>query len=629
MRMADTSNGIMNPTELLKKHFGHDAFRPGQETLVSALLSGRDVLGVMPTGAGKSVCYQIPALMLPGVTLVVSPLISLMKDQVANLIEAGIPAAYINSTLSPVQQREALRRAAKGAYKLIYVAPERLLSDGFFSFAAQAEISLVAVDEAHCVSQWGQDFRPSYLDIARFVQALPKRPKMGAFTATATQSVKKDVIELLGLNDPLTLTTGFDRPNLWFSVEQPKDKLTWLKRYLERRQDQSGIVYCATRKTVEEVCAALQETGCLASRYHAGLEDRERRKNQEDFSYDRVTVMVATNAFGMGIDKSNVSFVVHYNMPKNMESYYQEAGRAGRDGAPAECILLFSMQDVRTARYLIENSDREEVPEELRDVLLQRDLRRMQDMVDYCRTADCLRSRILRYFGENAPERCGHCGNCDKNFTQTDVTTEAKMILSCVRRIEQRTYNSLGITLISEILHGSRERSILDRHFDELSTYGLMREKSLPEIKELMEALIQRGYLNRSEDQYRLIRTTALADQILFHGQELWIPLEQKPGKDKKTSAGKPKSRRDRSRKTHPDGTENTLFDALRALRFQLAQEAGVPAYVIFSNATLRDMADRQPHTMDQLLQVSGVGEVKAAKYGKQFLQAIRSWEDA
>ncbi|MBQ1409752.1 MAG: RecQ family ATP-dependent DNA helicase, partial [Oscillospiraceae bacterium] len=403
----------MDKQTVLRERFGYSSFRDGQEPLIDAILAGRDAFGVMPTGGGKSLCYQIPALLLEGLTLVVSPLISLMKDQVAALKEAGIPAAFLNSSLTAAQQREALRRAELGAYRLIYVAPERLLTDSFLQFAEGQRISLLAVDEAHCVSQWGQDFRPNYLDISTFVHRLPQRPVLAAFTATATAQVGEDIVRLLELREPLRIVTGFDRPNLYFDVRRERGKLSWLEDYLSTHRDKSGIVYCATRKTVEQVCANLQAVGFAATRYHAGLDDAERRQNQDDFAYDRATVMVATNAFGMGIDKSNVRFVIHYNMPKNIESYYQEAGRAGRDGAPAECILLFSAGDVITAEFLIKNgSDREQLSEELRAELLARDMKRLQQMKDYCNTTGCYRAALLDYFGEQHRPNCGNCGNC-------------------------------------------------------------------------------------------------------------------------------------------------------------------------------------------------------------------------
>ena len=403
----------MEKLPLLKTFFGHEGFRTGQEPLIDALLAGRDVLGVMPTGAGKSVCYQLPALMLPGLTLVISPLISLMKDQVGALLQSGIPAAYINSSLSQEEYFSVMSGARQGEYKLLYAAPERLLTDGFLSLAKRVSISMLAVDEAHCVSQWGQDFRPSYLQIPEFIGRLPKRPVIGAFTATATRQVKEDIAKLLLLDGPLKVTTGFDRPNLFFSVERPKNKITWLYNFLTARPQESGIVYCSTRKQVEAVYETLRARGIPAARYHAGLSDEERRMNQEDFVNDRVRVMAATNAFGMGIDKSNVGFVVHYNMPKDIESYYQEAGRAGRDGSSARCVLLFSPGDVSTAKYLILNSqDNESLTEEEQDILRRRDLERLDRMTGYCKTAGCLRSYLLEYFGEEAPGECGSCGNC-------------------------------------------------------------------------------------------------------------------------------------------------------------------------------------------------------------------------
>jgi ATP-dependent DNA helicase RecQ len=457
---------------LLKQYFGHGKFRPGQEALIDALLSGRDVLGVMPTGAGKSICYQLPALLLPGLTLVISPLISLMKDQVTAL-------SQIRISLAAAQYREVFRRAKSGAYKIIYVAPERLITADFLQFAGETEISLLAVDEAHCVSQWGQDFRPSYLKIAEFVGSLAKRPVVGAFTATATATVKTDIEKLLLLQNPLRITTGFDRPNLYFEVVRPKSKDVYLRVFLAGRPDQSGIVYCATRKAVESVCDNLRQNGIAATRYHAGLEDAERKQNQEDFVYDRARVMVATNAFGMGIDKSNVSFVVHYNMPKNIESYYQEAGRAGRDGEKACCVLLFSAGDIQTAKFLINNAEgNEALSEHEQELVRKRELQRLEQMVAYCKTADCLRAYLLNYFGENAAANCGNCGNCGGKAVQQDITVEAQKILSAVARVEKKYTSSLGLTLIIRMLHGSKEQRILQLGLDELSTYGIMQVAS-------------------------------------------------------------------------------------------------------------------------------------------------------
>ncbi len=607
----------MTKESLLKQYFGHSAFRPGQEALIDALLAGRDVLGVMPTGAGKSVCYQIPALMLPGITLVVSPLISLMKDQVTALKQAGVAAAYVNSSLSFEQYLEVLRRARAGAYKIIYVAPERLSTEGFLGFAESAELSLLAVDEAHCVSQWGQDFRPSYLKIAEFCAALPKRPTVGAFTATATGEVKQDIVRLLELREPLELTTGFDRPNLYFAVETPKNKDSWLYSFIAGRRELSGIVYCATRKNVEKVCKGLQDRGFAATRYHAGLEDDERRANQEAFLYDRARIMVATNAFGMGIDKSNVSYVVHYNMPKNLESYYQEAGRAGRDGARAECVLLYSAGDVHTAKYLIENSEENEaLTEEERASNRERDLARLVRMAGYGKTTDCLRRYILQYFGERAPLRCGNCGNCCGELERIDVTTEAQKILSGVTRVERSFRSALGETLIVRMLHGSKDQRVLELGLDKLPTYGALQNVDRPTIRSYIDFLIEQEYLYLTEGEYPVLRTTEKAKDVLFHGETVVFvgkvrkkPADAESGKHKAAGGG--------------------LYAALRDLRAEIAQRERVPAYLVFSNATLQDMAARQPQTTAEFLDVNGVGSMKAERYGEAFLNCIRAWRES
>ncbi len=601
--------------ELLKQYFGHNTFRPGQGALIDALLNWRDVLGVMPTGAGKSVCYQIPALMLPGITLVISPLISLMKDQVASLKQAGAAAAYINSSLSYEQYLEVLRRAKNGVYKIIYVAPERLSAEGFLAFAGTAELSLLAVDEAHCVSQWGQDFRPSYLKIAEFCAALPKRPPVGAFTATATDEVKRDIVRLLDLHEPLELTTGFDRPNLYFSVETPGSKDVWLNAFIAERRKQSGIVYCATRKNVEKVCENLQNRGFAATRYHAGLEDAERRANQEDFLYDRARVMVATNAFGMGIDKSNVSYVVHYNMPKNIESYYQEAGRAGRDGSRAECVLLYAPNDVRTAKFLIENSEENEsLTEEERAVIRERDLARLVRMAGYGKTAGCLRRYILHYFGEQSQLHCGNCGNCCGKLERIDITTEAQKILSGVARVERKYRKGLGVTLIVRMLHGSREQRVLELGLDELPTYGILKDIDRTTIRSYMEHLMEQGYLHLTEDDYPVLQTTEKAKDVLFHGEQVIY-------------MGKKKEKQGKMKQTVAQGADDGLYAALSGLRLQIAQRESVPAFVVFSNATLQDMAAKQPKTVADFLDVSGVGSKKAERYGKAFVDCIRNWD--
>ena len=612
----------MDGKAVLKQYFGHTEFRAGQEPLVNALLSGRDVLGVMPTGAGKSMCYQIPALLLPGVTVVVSPLISLMKDQVTALVQAGIPAAYLNSTLTAAQYETALNRARQGAYRILYVAPERLETGGFRQLMQDLTISLVAVDEAHCVSQWGQDFRPSYLQIAAFLARLPRRPVVGAFTATATAQVSDDIVRLLELRDPLRVTTGFDRPNLSFEVVHPRQKSTYLYDYVERRKDRCGIVYCATRKTVEMVCAGLTANGISATSYHAGLADEVRRENQEDFVYDRKLVMVATNAFGMGIDKSNVSYVVHYNMPKNLESYYQEAGRAGRDGEPAECVLLFAPGDVQTAKYLIENShDNDSLSEAEREQVLQRDRERLEKMVGYCKTTSCLRSYILEYFGQEPIPDCGNCGNCRGEYEERDITIEAQKILSAVARVEQNYSYGLGANLVIQMLRGSQAQRVLQLGLDKLSTYGIMKEVSQDSIHRYIDLLVEQGYLERTGDEYPVLRRTRRAGEVLFHGAKVAIKERIPSRAERKGERKQPVS--------ELSIEENSLFETLRTLRMELAQQEGVPAYVIFSNATLADMAVKRPHLRSELMEVSGVGHVKAERYGARFLKAIRAWEES
>lgn len=596
--------------EVLRRYFGYTAFRNGQETIVDALLAGRDALCVMPTGAGKSICYQIPALLLPGVTLVISPLISLMQDQVESLTQAGVRAAYLNSTLTPAQYARALRNMAEGAYKIVYVAPERLSTEGFRSVCEKLPISLVAVDEAHCVSQWGQDFRPDYLRIAAFVESLGSRPVVGAFTATATKAVRADMASLLALQDPVCVTTGFDRPNLYFGVQTPHSKPLALLELLEARRDRCGIVYCATRKAVEEVEALLRDKGFSATRYHAGLSEAERRRNQEDFVFDRKSVMVATNAFGMGIDKSNVSFVIHYNMPKNIESYYQEAGRAGRDGSPADCILLYSPQDVRTNRFLIENSEpNPELDAETQEAVQKREYERLRQMTFYCTTTDCLRAFILRYFGEQTAEYCGNCSSCAAGSAVVDASVPAQQVLSCVARTGQR----FGRNMISDILRGSESEKILRAGLEKQSTYGLMRDRKDWEVRRLLDALLVQGVLVQTEGQYPSLRLAPAARGILLGERKFEMRVPVAPEKPKAAQAGEPE----------PD---MELFGLLKKLRGKLAATAGVPAYVVFTDAALRDMCARKPQTEQEFLKVSGVGERKAARYGQVFLEEIRRY---
>ena len=610
---------MCDSTHLLKQYFGHTSFRKGQEELIDALLSGRDVLGVMPTGAGKSICYQLPAMMLPGMTLVISPLISLMKDQVAALTQAGIPAAYLNSSMSQEEYLDTLREAHAGAYKILYVAPERLTAGAFIGLCRHATIPLVAIDEAHCVSQWGQDFRPSYLKIAGFISALTQRPVVGAFTATATTQVKADIQKLLELRNPLEITTGFDRPNLYFDVIHADNKIGYLHKYLTAHRQQSGIIYCATRKGVEAVCNHLRKHGFSAVRYHAGLSDEERRENQEAFVYDRAQVMVATNAFGMGIDKSNVSFVLHYNMPKALESYYQEAGRAGRDGSPAECILLFSNADIQTAKYLILHTEENDelLPEE-REQVQAADLKRLDQMIAYCRTTDCLRKTLLSYFGEEAPGHCGRCGNCNQEIVMRDITVDAQKILSAVVRVNRRYSFGIGTTLIVRMLHGNKEKRIMQLGLDEMPTYGIMRDVDRKQIRAYIDYLLHEGYLKSSGDEYSVLSTTEKAYDVLFDGQKVMMPVKQK----------QPAMRQKKGKTIKQEETRQDLFDYLREVRLQLAKKERVPAYIVLSNSSLVDMAQKLPHTLAELMEVSGIGEVKAQRYGKVFLNAILEWED-
>ncbi len=601
---------------VLARQFGYADFRPGQEAVVAAVLAGRDALAVMPTGAGKSICYQVPAVVLDGLTVVVSPLVSLMADQVRALKEAGIRGAYLNSTLTPAQQAEVLARARAGAYDLMYVAPERLADPRFAAFAAEAPIPFVAVDEAHCVSQWGQDFRPSYLAIGEFIAALPVRPVVAALTATATERVRADIVRLLGLRDPVLTVTGFDRPNLRFAVErcEPKRKDARLDAFIDERRTESGIVYCSKRACVEEVCAHLRERGIAATRYHAGLSPEERQRNQRAFVADDAPVMVATNAFGMGIDKSNVSYVVHYNMPKSLEAYYQEAGRAGRDGEAADCILLYSAGDIATARFLIENGGNEELTSEAREAVRRHDYQRLSAMTGYCRTTACLRGRILDYFGQSHDASCGSCGNCRGEFASEDITVSAQMILSCVVRVREKLGYYVGKTLIVQVLRGSRDQRVRDLGLDKLSTFGLMAQLSAGRVRELMEYLELEGFL-RTTPAHSTLEPAGKARSLLFEGERLSMPLRKDRVREKKPAS---------KGTALPEAREERLLAALRTLRARLAQAEGVPAYIVFSNAALADMARRAPRTMEAFLEVSGVGRVKAAKYGEAFLRVIQ-----
>ena len=596
--------------KILKEYFGHSDFREGQGDIVDCILSGRDALGIMPTGAGKSICYQVPALVFEGITVVVSPLISLMKDQVTALVQSGISAAYINSSLSESQYIRVFQNAEKGKYKIIYVAPERLTTAEFLNLCEKINVSMVAVDEAHCVSQWGQDFRPSYLKIREFIDALRVRPVVGAFTATATIEVKNDILRLLELDNPLVVTTGFDRPNLFFSVIRPDSKSARLLELVKERKDKSGIVYCATRKTVEEVCDLLNNSGFSATRYHAGLSETERKDNQEAFVYDRSRIMVATNAFGMGIDKSNVSFVIHYNMPKNIESYYQEAGRAGRDGGEADCILLYGGQDVRTNQFLIERSEANpELSEEEQDAVRQKDMERLKFMTYYCTTNDCLRHFILRYFGDRSANYCGKCSNCLTQFETVDITVDAQKILSCIIKTGQ----SFGKKMICDVLRGSKSERITRLRLESQSTYGIMKSCTEKRLREIIDSLEQQGYIAAEGGEYPVLKVTAASYGILRGNVNVSM------------KAVKAKAEQPRKSANNPVNTE--LLDKLKELRRELALKKRVPAYVIFSDAALTDMCVKLPQTPEEFLNVSGVGNVKLIQYGDQFLEVIGKYK--
>jgi ATP-dependent DNA helicase RecQ len=600
-----------NKYDILKTYFGHTEFREGQERIADNLIGGGDTLCVMPTGAGKSICYQIPALLAEGITLVISPLISLMKDQVGSLVQNGVKAAYINSSLSPAQYNKVIERANGGWYKIIYVAPERLTAAGFLDFCLNNNISLIAVDEAHCVSQWGQDFRPSYLKIAAFIDRLPRRPVIGAFTATATAEVANDIIKLLGLREPLIISTGFDRANLYFGVRRPKKKTAELLSLIERYEGKSGIVYCSTRKKVEEVCGALNDAGYPATLYHAGLDDADRKNNQDDFIYDRRSVMVATNAFGMGIDKSNVSFVIHYNMPKNIESYYQEAGRAGRDGSEAECVMFFSEGDVRTNLFFIDkNEENSDLDERTRQLVITKDRERLRQMTDYCKTTACLRSVILNYFGEECADYCGHCSNCRTQFTERDISAQAYDILSCIRGTGQR----FGSKIISEVLRGRSTDRIIQYRLDKHQTFGALADCDEKTVRSYIDFLLSEGYVGVADSKYPVLKLTAKSGSMLNNRQPIAISMKIKheQGNQQSVSAA---------------GTVSPLlFSKLKALRKTIAAEEKVPAYVVFTDASLVDMCGKKPTTRNAFSEVAGVGEIKQRKYADRFIEAIRAY---
>lgn len=615
----------MDKNEILKTYYGYDTFREGQEELIDCLLSGQDVCGIMPTGAGKSVCYQVPALLLPAITLVVSPLISLMKDQVRALNQMGVHAAYLNSSLSFAQYKKALALAREGRYKIIYVAPERLLTDEFMDFAQNAEISMVAVDEAHCVSQWGQDFRPSYLKIPSFIDSLPVRPVIGAFTATATKEVKEDIIRMLDLKDPHLTVTGFDRKNLYFEVRHDKDKYKGIRDYLLSHPDVSGIIYCATRKNVEEVCDKLTADGFPATRYHAGLSDNERRANQEAFTYDESPIMVATNAFGMGIDKSNVRFVLHYNMPKNMESYYQEAGRAGRDGAKADCILFYSGQDVITNQFFIEqNRDNEELTGEALELVRSRDRERLKKMTFYCHTTDCLRDYMLRYFGEYGSSYCGNCSNCLHVFETVDISRIANDMIGCIMTSGMR----YGVNVILDALRGSKNEKVLRFGLDQNHYYGSQAKETIVFLRQVLNYLVLTEYLAVTDDQFPIVKVKEKGLTFFSESGDFRPVLTMKAARKTTQTPenagnvpGQASGNKKRSASAH---AKSAPFEALRRLRTEIARAQHVPPYLVFSDKSLESMCVLLPQTKEEMLAVHGVGELKYQKYGEPFLELCR-----
>ncbi len=610
----------MDKYEILKKYFGYDAFRDAQETLIDHILAGQDTLGIMPTGAGKSLCYQIPALMLDGITLVISPLISLMKDQVGSLNQAGLHAAYLNSSLTTEQYFKALAFAREGRYPIIYVAPERLLTEEFLDFALNSRIAMVAVDEAHCVSQWGQDFRPSYLKITEFIGRLKKRPIVSAFTATATKEVRDDIIDILMLQDPMVMSTGFDRANLYFGVMSVRDRYGAVRSYLETHRGESGIIYCLTRKHVEDVCARLIKDGFPVTRYHAGLSDAERRKNQDDFIYDRSPLIVATSAFGMGIDKSNVRFVLHYGMPKNIESYYQEAGRAGRDGEPAECILYYSGQDVITNQlFIAHNQDNQELDAAARALVMERDRDRLRKMTFYCFTNECLRDYILKYFGEYGSNYCGNCSNCLTQFEETDVTEIARALIGCVESSRQR----YGTTVIVDTVHGANTAKIQNYRMNENPHYGALKEVPVYRIRQVLNYLQIQEYLAVTTDEYAIVKLTAKSGDALKEGP-IVMKLAKEAKRPPKEASKEGKNKRSQPGRESFTEKEESLFEKLRTVRAELAKREKVPPYIVFSDRTLTHMCIVKPTTKEEMLNVSGVGEFKYNKYGESFLACVK-----
>ena len=579
--------------ELLASYFGYSSFRRGQDETIKNVLDGKDTVCIMPTGGGKSICYQIPALVFEGTTLVISPLISLMKDQVDTLVQNGISATYINSSISITEANQRIQLAKQGHYKLLYVAPERLDSMEFVDQLMDMKIPMIAIDEAHCISQWGHDFRPSYLHIHRILDYLPEKPLVLALTATATPQVREDICNTLGINQENTIMTTFERENLSFSVIKGQDRNAYLADYIRQNQKESGIIYAATRKVVDQLYEELMKAGVSVAKYHAGMSDNDRNEQQELFLRDEVSVMVATSAFGMGIDKSNIRYVIHYQLPKNMESYYQEAGRAGRDGLDSACILLYSSQDVQVQRFLIDQSTGES--------RFSNELEKLQNMTDYCHTEQCLQSFILQYFGEEPKEDCGRCGNCTDERESIDVTRESQMVLSCMIRTNQR----FGKQMIAQVLTGSKNKKVIEFNFHTLPTYGLLSNRSVKEVSEFIEFLISDELIAVEHGTYPTLKVTKKGKEVLL-GKENVLRKERV--------------------ETRQIVQDHPLFEVLREVRKEIAQGEGVPPFVIFSDQTLKDMCAKMPQSDSELLNVKGIGQHKLVKYGSHFLQAVQDF---